>query len=190
MQLPIRSNLSPSHRSVADWLGCERIPVAAGGREERRSFSCGEDDGVTKFRKPFWNVTLPVTSSEMPPFGAQSIEAGVRHCCLQKIQVIAHDRIAASVTEHRRRCEVIEIGWHREWPPPIVYQSCINRHAPAVERTGTTVWIDHVIISRSESPQLCLGITRPISVPDFQAAIVASENCLSGDQSSRHTRPD
>src|SRR5437762_5496160 len=75
----------------------------------------------------------------MPPFGAQSIEAGVRHCCLQKIQVIAHERIVASVTEHRRRCEVIEIGWHREWPPPIVYQSCINRHAPAVERTGTTV---------------------------------------------------
>src|SRR2546430_10229992 len=80
------------------------------------------------------------------------------HCCLQKIQVIAHERIAASVTEHRCRCEVIEIGWHREWPPPIVYQSRSEEHTSELQSQSNLVCRLLLEKKKKQTEMLCCPI--------------------------------
>src|SRR5881397_1770476 len=56
---------------------------------------------------PIRDVFFPIRTGEVPPLDAQTVEIVVPHRQLQKGQVLFHERVAPSVTQHRLGRELV-----------------------------------------------------------------------------------
>jgi hypothetical protein len=126
----------------------------------------------------------------MPPLGAQSVEAAVRHRFLQQLQVRANRWVIALVLDERRRRKAVEIGRHRNFAAGRIHQRGIDGGAANMHGTDAPFRISHIGLVPHGLPQFLLGRARPVSVPDFQAVPFFLEVFLRDHEPGGHACAD
>src|SRR5438552_11855644 len=124
----------------------------------------------------------------MPPFGAQSIEAGPRHCLLQEFEIRSNHRIRPLIIKHGGGGEVIELGWHWNLSARRVHHCYIDRCTASVHGADALLWVRYIIVILDCRPKLLLHGLRSIIIPDLQAITMGFEVLLSEGQTLRDAK--